>query len=429
MAVVRASAKELFGRGLSVLVLAAGGVGPARADTVDPSLPRVVVVGAPRGMAPSERLDPRRTGRARTLLPASPQELWRRHVAGNIDVPPLVDDAGNVIVVLTIPEILKLGPDAREVWRARFGGGSALVAPVLLSDGTIVVVTTSGTAMGFTSSGALRFSTPLGVARRDADTAPLALSDGGLLIAAGNTLVELDADGVIRARGTLEDRGPSQAVERALGAVVEGPSGALVTTATGSVYRFRPPAAPRKIGSFGGVPSRGAMLADDRTLVAVVDGRRLVALDLPSGTLHVRASGLFFDGPPALGQGGVLFVATPAGTLLGVDAAGNEKTLVPLDKPLAPAAGAAPGVSLIGALELKPSPPVIVDSSGRVAFTRANGRTGLVTFSDDAKSGLIAGHVTLVNERICAAPVGVLPAGDKRILVACRDGGLWMYGE
>jgi hypothetical protein len=256
---------------------------------------------------------------------------------------------------------------------------------------------------------------------------PLALWDGGLLLAAGSALVELDADGVVRARGSLEERTPAQTTERAVGAVVDSPNGALVTTASGSVYRFRPPAAPRKIGSLGGNPGRGGMLADDRTLVAVVDSRRVVALDLLTGTTYVRGGGLVFDGPPALGPGGVLLVGTQVGILLGFDAAGNEKVHVMLDKapPVAPGSilvASPQGLpsTFLGAAELKPSPPVVVDAAGRVAFARSSGRVGLVSPE---------GKVALAGEHVCPSPVGVLPAGDKRLLVACHDGGLWMYGE
>lgn len=421
---------------VAAAALLASAGGSARADTLDPSMPRTVVVGAPRGAAPSERLDPHRTGRSRSRLPATPVELWRRHVSGTIDVPPLVDADGNVIVALTNPpELVKIGPDARELWRARVGVSGAALAPTLLGDGAIAVLAATGTVWGFAPSGAVRFSTPLGIARRDADAVPLALSDGGLLVAAGNVVIELDADGVVRARGTLDDRGPAlnataAGVERAIGAV-DSPGGALVTTATGSVYQFRPPAAPRKIGSFGGVPSRGAMLADDRTLVAVVEGRRVVALDLPTGTTQVRAGGVLFDAPPALGPGGLLIVTTQLGMLLGLDALGNEKLHVMLDKSaLGAAGGTGAGVSSAGGTflggpggELKPSPPVVVDPGGRVAFLRAGGRVGVVTLADPP------GRLEIASEKVCPGPVSLVPAGDKRMLVACRDGGLWMYGE
>jgi hypothetical protein len=412
------SSTRKLGRGVAFALAAAlPAAAPARGDTLDPSMPHTVVVGAPRGAAPSERLDAYRTGRARTRLPSSPLELWRRHVSGNIDVPPVIDDAGNVVVALTIPEIVKLGPDSREVWRGRLGNAAPLAPPVLLSDGTIAVVTSAGVAWGFTPGGAVRFTTTLGIPRRDADTAPLALSYGGLLVAAGNALVEIDADGVIVARAALDER--SSAGERAAGAVLDSPGGALVTTASGNVYRFRPPASPRKVGWFGGTTSRGAVLADERTLLAVVDGRRLVALDLPTGTTHVRTGGVALDGPPALAPGsGLALVSTQLGVLLGVDAAGNERSHVTLDKPPPTASG--PLGPLFAQVELKPSPPVVVDAAGWVAFVRGAGRAGVV--SPD-------GHVEIASERVCAAPIAALPAGDRRLLIACHDGGLWMYGE
>jgi hypothetical protein len=415
---------------------------PARADTLDPSLPCTVSVGAPRGAAPSERLDPRRTGRARTLLPAAPVELWRRHVSGNVEVPPAIDEAGNIYVALTVSELIKVGPDSRERWRARFGRAGAVTAPALLSDGTITVITSTGTAWGFTPNGSVRFSTPLGISRRDADTIPVALANGGLLIAAGSAVVEIDADGAVRARGTLgadvysesaartsSDRGPNArpfATERAVGAVVDSPGGALVTTASGNVYRFHPPAAPRRVGSFGGVAVRGAMLADDRTLVAVVDHRRVVALDLPTGTTHVRSSGLLYDAPPALGPGGLVVVGTQLGLLLGIDAAGNEKIRAPLDRHAAQPAGGAPVFghgafgSILSPSKIRPSPPVVVDPAGRIAFLRADGRAGVVTPE---------GKVQIAAERVCGRPISLAPAGEKRMVVACHDGGLWMYGE
>jgi hypothetical protein len=416
---------RLAAAALGLSLTAAPGDAPARADTLDPTMPRTVVVGPPRGAAPSDRLDPHRTGRARTRLPSPPVELWRRHVSGNVEQPPVVDADGNVLVALSVAEVVKLGPDARELWRARLGAAPAAVPPLLLADGTLVVLTLAGAAVGLTPGGALRFVTPLGFLKRDVvDTVPVALENGDLLIAAGNAVVVLDADGVVRARGAFDDR-TSGAPERAAGAVIDAAGGALVTTASGGVYRFRPPAAPRKIGSLGGVPSRGALLADERTLVSIVDGRRVVALDLPTGTTHVRSSGYLFDAPPALAGGGLLLVATQLGMMLGIDPAGNERVHLWLDKPpqggAAGSSGSPAGLAAFAApADVKPSPPVVVDADGRIAFVRAGGRLGVVSPE---------GKVHVASERICATPVAVVPAGEKRLLCACRDGGLWMFGE
>jgi outer membrane protein assembly factor BamB len=383
-------------------------------------MPRTVVVGAPRGFAPSERIDPRRTGRTQTRLPFPAVEVWRRQISGGIELAPLVDTQGNVIIAQTIAEIIKLSPDGREIWRARTGTGAPTATPVLTSDGTLVVVTAAGQAWGLTPSGATRFTVSLGV-RRDADTTPLALDDGGILIAARHSLIEIDADGVVRARATLQ--------ERAVGALLLGPEGALVTTDSGGVYTWKSPGEPRKIGSFGGQPRRGALLADSRTLLAVVDGRTLTALDLPTGTTQVRATapllGVLFDAPATVSPSGLGLVSTYGGLLIGVDASGSEKLTIALEKQvllLGADAGVpvGPGAGFFGPTDLRPSAPVIVDPQGRIGFARAGGRVGVVSPE---------GNVGIVNERLCASPIAVQPAGDKKMLVACRDGTIWMLGE
>src|SRR5689334_19439959 len=75
----------------------------ASADTIDPSIPRALAVGAPRGAAPSDRLDAARTGRAKTRLPRAPIELWPRHINGGLKMLPVVDADGNILLSLTTP--------------------------------------------------------------------------------------------------------------------------------------------------------------------------------------------------------------------------------------------------------------------------------------------------------------------------------------
>lgn len=313
--------------------------------------------------------------------------------------------------------MLKLGPDGKEIWRARLGTAAPLAPPVLTSDGTLAVITSAGQAWGITPSGAVKFAVPLGIRGRDADAAPLALDDGGLVVAAGRTLLELGADGAVRARTQIEDR--------VVGALLAGPDGTLITTDSGGVYTWRPPGVPRKLGSFNGSPRRGAALADARTLIAVVDGRRVVALDLPTGTTHVRSSGSggvsAFDAPVAVSSSGLVIAATQAGLLIGLDAAGNEKLHVSLDKLSASAAADASVLGgFFGVVELKPSPAVVVDPDGRIGFARAGGRVGVVGTD---------GAVAIAGEKLCSVPVSVQPAGPRRMLVACRDGAVWMLGE
>jgi hypothetical protein len=387
----------------------------ATADTIDPTLPRTVVVGPPRGAAPAERLDARRTGRTPLALPSAPAEIWRHNLGGGLDVAPLVDARGDVVAALTSPEVVRLGADGRERWRARLGPAAAVAAPVLTSDGTMVVVTAGGQAIGLWPSGALRYATSLGArGTREADASPLALEDGGVLVASGRSLIELDADGAVRARATLE--------ERPVGGLVAGPEGALVTTESGAVFSFRAPGAPRRLGSFGGVVRRGAALADARTLVGVVDGRALVAFDLVTGAAHVRVSapaGALFDGPPAIDASGLALAPTTTGLVIGADASGSDRLRVAIDR--APLTGDA-GVTFFGAAspESRPTAPLVVDAAGRVAFARPGGRSGVIAAD---------GAVTLAAERTCGTPIALAPAADRRLLVACRDGVVLMLGD
>ncbi|AUX45694.1 hypothetical protein SOCE26_071900 [Sorangium cellulosum] len=386
----------------------------ALADGVDSSRPYTLVVGAPRGFAPSERLDARRTGRSPARLPFPAQEAWRKQLRGGIDTAPLADPRGDLVVALTVPEVVKLGADGRERWRVRIGDSAPLAPAVITSDGTLALITSSGFVWGLTPAGGVRFAVPLGVRGRDADVTPLALDDGGLVAAAGRALVELTPDGSVRARAEI--------AERATGALLAGPEGTLVTTESGAVLSWRPPSAPRQLGALGGTPRRGAALADARTLLAVVDGRRLVALDLPTGTTSVRSGTPFgaLDGPPAVGARGVAFVLSSAGLLLGVDAAGNEAIRIAVDRP-PPAPPPDAGLSaLLGPADVKPSPPVVIDRDGRVGFARAGGRAGVV----DAN-----GSVSVAAERVCSTPVAVVPAGEERMAVACRDGTVVMLAR
>ncbi|WP_437542883.1 hypothetical protein WMF11_33010 [Sorangium sp. So ce295] len=401
--------------GLAAAALLLSAAAPlAFADAVDTSRPHTIVVGAPRGFAPSERLDARRTGRSAARLPFPAREAWRKQLRGGIDAAPLVDAAGDLLLTLTVPEVVKLGADGRERWRVRIGDSAPLAPAVLTSDGTLALITSSGVAVGLTPAGSVRFAVPLGLRGRDADVTPLALDDGGLVAALGRSLVELAADGTVRARAEIADR--------ATGALLAGPEGTLVTTESGAVLTWRPPGAPRRLGSLGGVPRRGAALADARTLLAVVDARRLVALDLPTGTAGVRAGAAFsaLDGPPAIGAGGLAVVLSTTGLLLGVNASGDLAFRVAIDRPPGSPPADAGLSGFFGPVDAKPSPPVVIDRAGRVGFVRAGGRAGVVEAD---------GNVSIAAERVCSAPVAVIPAGEERMAIACRDGTVVMLAR
>jgi len=412
------------------------------ADALDPSVPHTVVVGAPKGAAPSERVDPGRTGRTKTKLPARPKETWKRTLPSGSSYAPLIDGQGTLTFALTTSLVVRWSSEGKEQWRVQLpaAGSSAVTVaapPVLLSSGTIAVVNSLGELVGISPGGSVRYTTALGVSTsagvRDGGVSPLALDDGGLAVASGRTLLEVSADGSVRARAQLEDS--------AVGALIPGPEGTLVTTGSGAVYTFKPPGAPRKIGSFGGSVRKGAVRVDDRTLLAVVDGRRIVALDIPTGTTQTRATaGLLlggFDAPVAVGPGGAAVTGAFAGLILSFDASGNEKLRVSIDPsssltPAAPTAspyapppypggpGSSFGSGTFPTMDMRPSPPVLVDADGRVAFVRANGRAGILAPD---------GNMTTLSERVCGRPVSIQPAGPKKVVISCEEGTVVMYSE
>jgi len=394
---------------LAGLVLA-GGFHDARAEGFDASMPRTVILGAPRGSAPSERVDARRSGHTSSRLPVPAVEKWRRHLGGNIDVIPVVDETGRVWTALTIPEVVAVGSDGKENLRLRYGTASAVNSPVLTEDGPVGVVTTNGAAIGISRDGRIKFATPLGLRGRDLDVAPLARADGSVVFG-GRAFVEVDASGTVRARATMP--------ERAVGALLEGPDGILATAESGTVYSFRPPNVPRRIGSFGGSVRRGAVLEGTRTLLAIVGGKSVVGLDVPTGLTHTRFADVglgSLDEPVALDPRGMTLVSLASGLLYGVDAAGDPKLRVLLDKGATDQVPAA----FFGTGDARPSPPVVVDNAGNIAFVRHSGRVGIVRPD---------GTVAVTSERLCNNPIGLQPAGDRKLVVACRDGTIWMLGS
>lgn len=186
-----------------------------------------------------------------------------------------------------------------------------------------------------------------------------------------------------------------------------------VVTDRGDVYEWRSGAEPSKLGSFGGGVS-GAALHGSR-LIAVVDGKRLVDLDLVTSTRHERVEiprGL--GGPPALGADGSTRVVTLDGLLLAHDRTGKETLRVALEPPTVLGDAGATGFASSA------SPPVIVDAKGNVGFVRPGLDAGVVD---------PAGSIHAATGAACLDPVGVTPAGPDRMLLACRSGVVFLLGR
>jgi outer membrane protein assembly factor BamB len=413
------------------------------ADDVDPSVPSVVVVGPSRGVASQARLDGERTGRSSTALPLAPSELWRRTMS-TIEFAPVVDREGAIVVMMASGDAVKISPDGKEVWRTHLSGGGPAGPPVILSDGTFGVVTTGGTFVGLSPSGRPRVVTQLGARGPDLMAPPLATDDGGAVVLAGRSLLTLDADGAITSETVLPTRASSTPVASS--------RGWIVVADDGSVSRVLPPKQPTRLGAFEGPVDGGAVLADERTLLAVMHDR-LLALDLKTGLVSVRASVAVTSsivGPVTVDAEGTATFTTSDGAMSSVDAAGDElfKSTVERVIPTAAYAGGYPGAYPqppayyppggygYGYGNARPDPPIVSDGSSHFVFLRGGGRLGTVELVETAPppeaadpSPIVRARLNVITEHACVTPIAVVPAGPKRIAIACREGIVALYGE
>jgi hypothetical protein len=405
-------------------VLVAGAVSVAgavaSAQTMDVQRPRTLAVGAPAVGVRVDRVDAARTGRSRTVLPAGGVRVeWKTPLGVAVDAPPLVDGAGNIVVVGTRGEVVSLAGDGSERWR--LSTGAIQPGPgALLSDGTLVFVDAAGEAVAV-RDGAVRWRVHFG--RGDAaHPAPVPTDDGGIVVATTRDLALLDADGHERARTTLPESTTVPLVA-ALGKIV-------AITTSGVVWTWSPGAVePARVGSFGGPVDDGAGLADDHTLIAVTAGHaHLSALDLVRGTTSTRAvvpAGLWLGPPTLLGDTVFLALLGPTTELaVGIDGAGNDVLRAPIATRLAPLVpladgGAPPLVAL-------PHTPSIVDSSGTLAFATTDGTIGVV--NGGVVSTLPDACAAAPGPRGAAAPTaGLAPSRPGAFVAACRAGTLLSF--
>jgi hypothetical protein len=379
------------------------------ASHVDPRNPSEVIVGPSPGIAPMGGIDAARRGRAQAPLPDRPSILWRVPPQGTFDLASIAVDASGAIVAASASRrVTQVSRDGKVQWRAPTGEGPSIGGVVLLNDETRAVVTSASEVLGYSPSGALRFRTALDLAERTARVSLLPLDEGGATIAAAREVVRVDSDGHLRDRIRLP--------ERIAGPLLATRAGIVATGQTGTAYVIDAGFA-KNLGSFGGDPGEaGASTADGWTIVAVIDGQRIVALDLRTGaprTLH-SVGDQSLHGPVVFGRADELVLITFAGTLLEIGPAGHRRTAL---DPRAESLLTDSGKVDLAALE--DSPPPISDAEGRVAFARVGGRIGVVSRD---------GSVSAVRAP-CPSPAALAPAGARRLVAACRDGSILMFGE
>ncbi len=391
--------------------------GVALAQRSDPRRPTTLIVGPSPGLAATVRGDAHRTGVVGAPLPRGPLHVEWRFAAGGIEQSPVVTQDA-ILVVSTNGNVMAIGHDGSEKWHQSLGvSSSSPSAPALLADGTVVVVAgVDAVAVGVQKNG-VRFRTPL-VGSVNPSVTPLAMDDGGVAVATESEVALLDAAGNVRFRAPIPEpvTGPLLASST--------PSGARVlatSKATGVVFAWTPGRDVARVGSFGALIQGGAVAIDDNTLLAVVEGPRLMTLDLRQGVavpLATFAGGSYFW-PPAFLRGVAYTMAGLPGRtfVVGVDLSGQERSRIPLPVvalPVTVDAGLGPFVA-------PPHAPVIVDETGTVAFAAPEGPVGVVE----------NGAVSTVTETVCGrafqnrrAVTSLASGGPGVLLVTCGTGNL-----
>ncbi len=435
----------MFRRGARWWVLVGAMSATARGQSLDPERPRTLVVGPASGPSPAERGDGHRSGFARAPLPSGTLRVaWRRSIGPSIEHAPLVALDGKIVVFTVRGDLVELDEEGTEQGRIALGAGS-LGPGAILADGTVVTINAAGEAVGVSRS-IVRFRTRVGDRGMAEKVAPLALDDGGVVVANGvkggsservtSEIAALDAAGSVRARAFVPEQvvWPLVATDRGVAAV----------SASGTIYLWSPGRELARAGSFGGTLDGGAAAFDGRTLLGVVDATRLVAVDLVRGLTSVLAvagagaAGALL-GPPSVARGtrfAFEMSATPTSTstrLLAVDSGGGATAF-----PIATFASMLEANGSVAPLVAPVHTAMLVDAAGTVAFAGPDGHVGVAS----------AGGMTELGEVICgrgappatSAPqpssqphrpsrpsagfAGMASAGAGAFLVACEAGGL-----
>jgi hypothetical protein len=388
----------------------------AGAQRVDPRRPTVFVVGAPPGASPMQRVDARRSGASKLPLPSGVLRVaWRKTTGLVLDQAALSGGDGTLAVISARGDVTFLDDAGEE--RAAIKVGAAQVGPAAMtSDGTVVFMMSGGEVIGVRrSSPHPRFATRIG-GERNVRAAPLALDDGGVVVATLTDLVVLDSEGNVRSRVSLPE--PPGA-----GLLAAGDKIVAVTT-TGAVFGWTPGREPVRLGSFGAPVDGGAALVDNGALIAVIEGNHLAEVDLLRGgrnTRSIATQGLYL-GPPAVhttASGGslatVLALTQSRSFAMTLDAAGQELVRAPIAvfTPQTLPDGGAP------ALVAPPHVGPLIDARGAIAFSATDGQVGVVGAD---------GAVDTIGEILCpkgvrSGVVGLTPFGAGAFAVTC-DGGV-----
>ena len=331
---------------------------------------------------------------APSRLPEGPQPIWQRRVQGAIDIAPAATPNGS-LVVLSAGRVSQLSPEGQLEWSVRIRAGTGATTPVATPSGT-VFVTTRGELWRLSSGGRLSVRRKIATRAPSPGTPLVVTHDAHLALALGSTLVLLNLDGEVEAEARLPE--PCTAIHRFDRALV-------LVDQRGGVHRWRPRVGLTRIGTLGGQARTTPWLGANR-LLAIVDGARLVEIDLTTGRRRVRsvADGKQYLEYPLVSPDGTSYVLTSEGLLLTIDSRGQERKRSLLR---GPAGG--------GAL----AETRLLLGEKRIAFATPLGDVGVVGMDGTVQRPAAAG---------CLTPVALTGLGAERFVVSCPNGTLMAYG-
>jgi hypothetical protein len=426
-------------RALAVALLASQ-PSVARAAPLDAAAPSTVVLGDARAATAIEAgIDG--AGRSAHALPTRPVELARVGLRAR-PWPPVVHPDGALSVVLSVAELVTLGPDGRERARLALGSSPAVAPPARLSDGTVVVVTAAPSVLLVDPARGVRAEYVLArdalPSREDAEgpmpgerfcCALTPLADGSFVVAFARRLLTIDA------RGRLRD-------ERVLAAPIASrplrlADAWLVPIEPSHVLRV-PRVGPSEVfASFEEPIAHLAQARGDRVVARSATGR-LFEFDARGGARRTLptpwdAETVSLEGRPLVTHEGDIVAVLSSGELARWGVGSRRATRAPIDVGLAKpprwqiglAYGTAGEVDVVDASSVRldvsgahATAHALVDAEGNVLVARRSGQ--LVARAADGRVETLGG---------CAVPVGLVALAPHRAALLCRTGDVLFVGD
>ncbi len=382
----------------------------ARAAPVDAAAPSTVVLGDARTATAIEAgIDG--AGRSAHTLPTKPVERARAGLRAR-PWPPVVHPDGALSAVLSVAELVTLGPDGRERARVALGSFPAVAPPARLSDGTVVVITAAPAVLLVDPARGVRAEYALGrdaLPLREQAEGPVPgehfccsvtpLADGAFVVGFSRRLLTIDARGRLLAERALAAPIASRPLRLADAWLVPiEPSHVVARTVTGRLFEF---------------DARGAT-------------RRKLALPWDAESVAI-------EGRPVVTHEGEIVAVLSSGELARWDLGALRASRVAIDVGLSRpprsqvglAYGSAGEVDVVDASSVRldvsgahATAHALVDAEGNVLVARRSGQ--LVARAADGRVETLGG---------CAVPVGLVALAPRRVALLCRTGDVVFFGD